>query len=650
MPEEIIGIKELPEDKIQFLIKMEKQGKLNEPGLVLLDQIRRIGKAPRAIISNIDWDTGAPARLRGLLSFTENPDIKTQIIKKAYPEGEVSSFADETVYRESPTERWKAVDEAHFTGRDFLDYISSGPELALGTAGGMVGGIPGAGIGMAGGTALKQLIGSKLGVPQGTPQERLTDIGISGITGAGSELIPKMGASGAKLLAEKMLGLGRGRYPAAQQIVKLGEREGIPLMAPDVTGNRPQAIIHSTLDKLLFGSGTMQKAASEQMEELGKYGLRTRGREVLGPDMAASIREGLEESWNVIKSKSDVLFDDAKQAAIDKAVKLSETSKTVNNIVKSKDFKYLAGESKQILKNIFDDIEESKGKILKWSDVEGMRKGISDISFPKEISGTSATRMANQVRNAILDDMEKSAKDVGSDVYKLYKKARGFYSENVMGKFKGETEQFKKAIGTRILHSTDEQLFGMIKNNNVTNLQELKAILPPKRFEDVKQGWITNLFEKGQTTIKGPKGEIQSYKTQTMNTLWNKTPEKFKEELFSPVELKNIDDFMLLARSSGTAEKLAGNPSGTAQTIMAGGLLTGIGSGAGMLTEGREGAAVGGLLGGISPFLLAKLVTSGWGKRLLIEGIKPMRPITRNIIRPFKMGMGMGAKESIMEE
>jgi hypothetical protein len=611
----------LTPDEIKVLESAETSGKITDRGRQILNLVRQNAQ----VEGQIDWSQGAPASVRIALSLAKTPEFKTKYLQKLYGPDSVRTVGgdpENIVFRDS-TGKWRAVGEEGFNFKDVMDMAPDLASAGVGAVGGMLAGPLGAGAATGGMAILNKILGRSMGLqpPESLGQSAL-DVGIETALGTGGEVATKVGGAGLKKGLGFLASYGKAASPFSKEVMRLGEEAGVPLLAPDITGSRFQSILFSSLDKLMGGSGVMQRAGGETVEKLGQYGERVLERfgGKLSPEVAGEMaKRGMKQTWRNVKLVSDDLYGQVASKAQAKGivVEMKEAGKVADNIINSREFKYLDTETKSRIKLIIDDLKEN----IPFKDADDIRKSVGGVSFPSEVSGTRGQGLANKILSAIDNDMERAASKAGSDVLDTLKEARRFNKEYIFGVYKGETKNFQKAIGTKILHSNDEDILKMISKGNITELRQVQQVLPPDAMTGIKQAWLTDLFKNSQTIVRTQKGEIESLSGSKLTSALKGYGDEYLKVMFDPDELKAIKDLALLARATGTAEKLAGNPSGTAQTIMAGSLLTGAGAGIGS-TQGRQGAVIGGVGGMASPFLLAKLITSSFGRKWMTTGFK----------------------------
>jgi len=464
---------------------------------------------------------------------------------------------------------------------------------------------------------------------------------------------------GESFLSKIIPGMAKATTPEMQGIIDLAKREKVSILAPDVTGNRTQALLFNAADKAIGGAGVTQKAAARTIQDMNAYGQRVLsglGGELEKAGLGEVARFGMKTKFDPVEKFGDSLYDIAAKEATGTPTILSNTTKIVDEIRKTKDFQYLPGPIRSVLNKVFSDIspvakvtagtryggmpqdilaklqEQGISKTMDFSELESIRRAVSKLSFYKEISGDQGNRFAKQVLVAIDKDMDLAAAKAGTLAKSALDDARKFQREEIFGVFKGETALGKPSIGRRISTIQNEDFLTIISKGNLTELKDMKKVLPESTIQNVKQAWLTDLFSRHQKDLMTPQGIVKVLNVPAAGREIDKFGDLYLKTLFNKQEFQMIDNFRKLSQHIGAAEKIAGNPSGTAQTIytiqlITGGLLAGYGT----WKESPVSAATGLILTFGGPYGIAKFMTSPTGFRYMTTGIEKS-PLIRDII------------------
>ena len=463
--------------------------------------------------------------------------------------------------------------------------------------------------------------------------------------------------AGESFLNKFIPGMAKATTPQMRGIIDLAKREKVSVLAPDITGNRTQALLFNAADKAIGGAGVTQKAAARTVQDMNVYSERVLselGGEFEKVGLGEVARLGMKAKFDPVEKFGDKLYDIVAKEASGTSAILTNTAKIVDDIRKSKDFQYLPGPIKSVLNKVFSDInpvtkigagtryggmpidileklqEQGIAKTMDFSELESIRRAVSKLSFHKEISGDQGNRFASQVLEAIDKDMDLAAIKAGTLAKSALDDARKFQREEIFGVFKGKTALGKPSIGSRISTIQNEDFLTIISKGNMTELQDMIKVLPKPTIQNVKQAWLTDLFGRHQKDLMTPEGIVRVLNAPAAGREIDNFGDTYLKTLFNKQEFQMIDNFRKLSRHIGFAEKIAGNPSGTAQTIYTIGLITG-GIGVASWTDSpvKTGLGVAFMFG--SPYAIAKFMTSPSGFKYMTTGIK-QSPLIRDII------------------
>lgn len=460
-----------------------------------------------------------------------------------------------------------------------------------------------------------------------------------------------------------------------QGIIDLAKREKVSILAPDITGSRAQSLIFNAADKAIGGAGVTQKAAARVVQDIDSYSKRLLehfGGEFEPTIMGSVARAGMEEKFQGVKNLGDELYKIAAQEAAGIDTTLSETTRVIREIQKTKDWQYLPSNVKNILEKVFDDIapkeslawkgEELPAEVIKklkdqgaiesaiksmdFTEVESIRRAVSKLTFTQEVSGNIGNKFATEIHAALEKDMEGAAKAAGTSAFEAYKAARDHQKKNIFGVFKGKTDLGQPSIGSRIETVANEDFLKLISRGNITELQEMKRVLPENTLQEVKRAWLTDLFSKHMRDMNTPALSGNFINAPRVAKILDDYGEKYLKTLFNDKEYKMIQEFKTLASHVGFSEKIASNPSGTAQTLYTISVITG-GSVYGGATQDWKKAVLGTVFMFGSPYAIAKVMTSDAGFKFMTTGIKSHPEIRDIIAKSIKSAAMMGTHAQI---
>lgn len=365
-----------------------------------------------------------------------------------------------------------------------------------------------------------------------SPGETIQDT-ITGATtgGALSMLLPA-------LLGGK--NLGRPQIPRERlRAIAAANKEGVPLTAADITGSRPLALMESGLHKTPFGSGPIQRFRQGQLEKV--EAVRENLARTLGTDEPASVVGGrMKESFQKeLKARGGQARES--YAARDKMippnapVALKEAEKAAQTVL-YRQSKLPPSERDATLTGLASDILNRRGRM----DFEAL--DIARQSIGSKVDKTFAGKEYLSLVKAIDDDLNNFASALPGNPAQLTAQAKEQYKN-----FK----QFEENPQLQALQSQNPEdvVPAMFGRRKTTEIRTLKEQLPDA-FATGKQAFSSQLLKSPNLSK-----ELSKYDPETLR------------EIYTPRELSKINRLSGIKNLTQTAEKLAGNPAGTAQIL-----------------------------------------------------------------------------------
>src|SRR3989304_702193 len=498
----------------------------------------------------------------------------------------------------------------------------------------------------------------KEGVPYrglGVAGEVGKDVGMGFLMARGGELA-------AKAIPKTLPFYARGRTPGAEKVAEIAEREGVRIPAPDITASTAQAAIASSVQKLPQSAYTMQKEAVKATGQFANYVERTISK--VGGKVEPFLAGQAGQEGRLIKIAENKVtgtgfYDQAKELAKGVNVDYKPILKTIDDIKASDAYNLLSEPNMMEVNKVISLIEgkvvpkvgagEKAGLKLPpdvaeavrmqagmetvpttYIRAEQMRKSIANKLFSKNIEDTEAYGPIRQIYDSLQDVMEGSAKNAGSKAHEAFVNARDFWSKNVFGTFgeKGKLGVLGQLRPFEEGGASPERAVTLLKNASLSDIKRIKASIPEEQFTTFRQGLLTQILQRNSTTSPIT-GETTYNGPQIAKDLLGKggLGETRLRELFKPDELTFLRELSTVGERMGSAWRIAGNPSGTAHTLYILHLLGQVGSaagaavaGAGARRQGGQGAGGGTAGAFLTPYVVAKLITSNIGRQYLISG------------------------------
>lgn len=173
---------------------------------------------------------------------------------------------------------------------------------------------------------------------------------------------------------------------------------------------------------------------------------------------------------------------------------LDNTRGVASKALESKggDFPTIDAETASDLKIISDGNKSGKGQT--WQKMHDLQSEYGQIAEKARRGGDSIKAgIYRDLKQGVRDDMEAMSKSIGGDTYKKYEQAtkswaamKGKYGDNITAALEKNPEEFYNHF---------------VGPNKVTQLQELKKVVPDSSLEPIRQKFIEELVGADPNTI-----------------------------------------------------------------------------------------------------------------------------------------------------
>ncbi len=171
-------------------------------------------------------------------------------------------------------------------------------------------------------------------------------------------------------------------------------------------------------------------------------------------------------------------------------------------------------------------------------------------------------RIYNDLVNAINDDIVSFSNTVGDpEVKKALDAANKFYREGDTRLPGVRTWRDKQIVNIMKTNSPEDIVNKFMKARpNASDIQRLKDVAGKKGFQAVKQAWLDDILTKGEGQSFSPAKFVTTYDKYRQGGNLN--------VILEPAERKGLDKLYEISRIINTAEKMAGNSSESARTLI----------------------------------------------------------------------------------
>jgi hypothetical protein len=270
-----------------------------------------------------------------------------------------------------------------------------------------------------------------------------------------------------------------------------------------------------------------------------------------------------------------------------------------------------------MLKPSFQEGKEVMGQLEELATMEGttwpaaqkLRTRLMDLErkldpmasqYGYKGAGQGSVGPFKRLRAALDEDMRLAAEQASPDAQAAYRDAADYYRDTIKGVYGGKTAKTIMGKDPEFITSWATSM-GEGKTAPITRIRTLKQALSPEDFALIQEQFTANNLFGTNAKDQVPVNQLKS--------VMSKYGDDFLSELYSPDQLARLNEVANLGSSLMTAEKIAGNPSGTAQ---ASGMISTIGN---IIRH-----PVTGTLSAMAPKPLAESYLSGSFRNYILRG------------------------------
>lgn len=464
---------------------------------------------------------------------------------------------------------------------------------------------------------------AKLGIPQSE-----LDTYLLGLQGPIGEHVAGLWGRFAEATAPKLTHAG-------EALVELARRYNVPLSAADASRSKTVAQLESLLEKTPFGAGPIQDFRKKQLEAL--YALKNSISEKLGGDAGRAAvghvwRQAAVDASEAADTGAKALYAEMSRVAGDRAAEVPRYTQVLEGRLKQELQRRAEDQNSKIIGWLQDELEALRPRevpnplagsgappptpeapSLRIGDFNNKRARLNEL-IGEEMAITSkgrfqATRFGavlSEAKAALGKDLTGFAEAQGGEIKRAYDAANAFYGQ--------QAEVYKARAVRRLLDQkvpAEDIVPYVFRPGEVANIELVKKAAGQQAFEQLRRPWVEQLL--------GALGPEEKFNPAAFQRILGRYGKETLEAAFRPEELKGLLDLAKLSDSILTAEKLAGNPSGTARGLIG---ATAWGSLAKALWSHNPVAVAGAAAGIGATRPLAQLYLSPGGRKLILEGVR----------------------------
>lgn len=587
---------------------------------------------------DIDVSTGAPPIERALSSFYGSPQGKQFVLSKKFGQENTRIRDGKAEFINPSTGKWTALDEKGLTGRDLIDFVGDLPEIILGTAleiggglagtavgggppGGVAGSVAGAGFGQVTGAGIKRLIQKLIGpVEEFKPLEEFA-------LGAGTELVGRGIAAGAKKLLKP-----RTIEPLIADAARAAESAGVPLTIAQKTGSPFAAGSQNFIERLPFSdrsSGITRQGVAEfgkfvEEELVDEFG-RDISKRQAGDLISAAFSKRIKALRIVAKNTYDEVWNAAGGTGVAAAIVPENLIKVAGEIRQEIERGAVKDEGvERFLRFLSEDPIILEGRTLQ--EMAEIRSSILNAGRDITKTFSKGKRFLAQLNSAAEKDIDAWGGAFSTDIVKQLKDANNLYRNEVgilfnpkLGNLVSRTE-----AGKVVSESIPGRIFG---KDASTKPRVVRRIVGEDVWGQL-QGFVAHdLVQKSM--VKGP-GDVSIISPFKLKKEIGKISKDELNAIFSSRQQEVLRNFSKIGSLFPSAPSAAfgGNPSGTGQALVKQGVfkdvLAALGFGAGAFAGAQSpGLVAAGLAAGP---ITSKILQSDTMAKYLSDGFLDLRP------------------------
>ena len=359
----------------------------------------------------------------------------------------------------------------------------------------------------------------------------------------------------------------------------LGKEAGVKLTPADITQRRSTQILESQLDKNIGSANTAALERSAKLKQVGEYVESLQEKMGGKSDKLTAgqfAKTGASDRYEKFMTKASEKYDaipvepaepiETSSLATTASEHLDSLGKIENSTVKGILSKLKIGE--HAVPEKISTILDSSGKPV-VTEPAGVKPAYTwqelrkDRSSLLKLARTTSDRVKKSIyydlASAMNDDIATFADKVGNPKIKsALDKANKFYKEGGEG-IPGVKTWRDKQIASMLRTESPEDIVGKFftARPNESDLIRLKSVTGPEGFKELKKAWFDQLISQGEDRSFGLAKFATSY-------------DRFKRSgnlkiILNGAERKGLDKLYKISRIVQEAERVAGNPSGTAQ-------------------------------------------------------------------------------------
>jgi hypothetical protein len=581
-------------------------------------------------LTAVDEEVGAPLRVRTAVGAAAKPSDKLETLKTYYPDAR-SWGGDNFIYTDPTTGNQtlynpKGMDTGDVSenARMIFEFLGGTAGGAIAVAAGQLGPqiatpeeivtVPAAvGVGSAiGGQAYDYMADMFFpNVETRTILEHTAGAGVDVMANAVGQRAGDLLEVAAKSVIAKGSDLAK---KGSSEIYSAFQRVGVEPTAGAVSGSKPIQSIENALSNLPSSAEVIGEKAVKSLDALGDYARKlasdvspSEGREAVG----TGIKSGVNKFVKDFQSKGKDLYDKLDEFIPGGTrVKTDTFRQNLNEVVGQfqADPAFAAVLDSPLVKQLSSAMEQSE-KLggMSYQTLKSLRSKIGAAIDDKTLLGDASQAELKRLYGALSDDMAIAASNAGPTALKTFERANSFWAAG-----RSRIDDVLQPVANKKLN---QDIFQSIMSGSKAGSEKLRAFKKSLPLSEWNKVVGQQIRELGMATPGAQNAAGDLFSPATFLTNFNKLGKESRQVLFGGKQFAGldnaIDDLVTVSAALKEVSKMA-NTSRTAEQMIYMSILTGgIGGSYGASSEDTTGGAVKGMaIGLLSPYAMAKLITS----------------------------------------
>jgi len=385
---------------------------------------------------------------------------------------------------------------------------------------------------------------------------------------------------------------------ATAQAAKIAEKAnkfGVDLTSAEATGSKPLALLESMLDKIPFSAGMIQRfrgRQAQQLEDAAQNLIQAVGSTETKESAGQAVQGAIQKKYIQRLAVRDKLYDRLTQKVPkDSVVPTTHIQETADGLLQNEMQLPKAAQVGSI-SSFLAEMTKLRQEGLSFQGAKSLRERLGKLAIANE--KTPEGFVYQRLKTALDKDIADYSISTGGEVKRAWERANWYHGAV---KNLAEDSNIKKVVNA----NPERVIDTVFKPGATTEVKLLRKAVNKGDFRNLQNVLVNRLFQ-GQANQNPSQALVSNLKKYGEDTLSAAIPTK---------TLNALKEFAEVASKAHGAEKIAGNPSGTAQNVIS------FAQGIFFITNPVKGAVA-----VIAPPTMARMYLSEFGRKYLTQGVR----------------------------